>query len=151
MCLRARLDLEGNSRQCTAESLVQIWQPLRIPCIVAETGSPSNNHGDSLTSDLYIINTCPTLHSSLPCPQNPAISQLQEKIELEYKIRDGATKLLQASNNSTQSMEASKGLFVSNAKIIALMRELQQLQTDTGAKSDVETPAACPAKLAISG
>ncbi len=57
---------------------------------------------------------------------NPAANSLQSRIELEYKMRDGAAKLLQASKNSRQSVEASKGLFVSNAKIIALMREMQQ-------------------------
>lgn len=42
--------------------------------------------------------------------------------------------MLQASKNSRQSMEASKGLFVSNAKIIALMKELQQRQAEGGGK-----------------
>ena len=54
---------------------------------------------------------------------------LQALIEREYKIRDGAARLLQASKNSHQSMEASKSLFVSNAKIIALMKEMQQRQS----------------------
>lgn len=57
---------------------------------------------------------------------DPELVSLQEQIERENKIRDGATKLLQASNNPHQAMEASKGLFVSNAKILALMREIQQ-------------------------
>ena len=54
---------------------------------------------------------------------------LQALIEREYKIRDGAARLLQASKNSRQSMEASKSLFVSNAKIIALMKEMQRRQS----------------------
>lgn len=54
---------------------------------------------------------------------------LQAQIEREYKIRDGAARLLQASKSSRQSMEASKSLFVSNAKIIALMKEMQQRQS----------------------
>ena len=54
---------------------------------------------------------------------------LQAQIEREYKIRDGAARLLQASKNSRQSMEASKSLFVSNAKIISLMKEMQQRQS----------------------
>jgi len=52
-------------------------------------------------------------------------------IELENKIRDGAAKLLQASKTTRQSMEASKGLFVSNAKILALMREMQKQKAIT--------------------
>ena len=87
----------------------------------------------------------------LPPPQNPAVMQLQEKIEMETKIRDGATKLLQASSSTTLSTEASKGLFVSNAKIIALMREIQQLQTESAVGSEKKAPTSCPAKLAISG
>ena len=68
-------------------------------------------------------------------PHNSAVTSLQEQIEREYKMRDGAAKLLQASKSMRQSMEASKGLFVSNAKIIALMRELQQRQSGGGGNS----------------
>lgn len=46
--------------------------------------------------------------------------------------------MLQASKNAKQSMEASKGLFVSEAKIIGHMRELQQIQ----ARSEVQPPVA---------
>ena len=56
-------------------------------------------------------------------------AKLQAQIEREYKIRDGAARLLQASKSSRQSMEASKSLFVSNAKIVSLMKELQQRQS----------------------
>ena len=70
---------------------------------------------------------------------------------METKIKDGATKLLQASSSPAQSVEASKGLFVSNAKILALLREIQQLRAGTGASSAAGDPKSCPAKLAISG
>lgn len=75
---------------------------------------------------------------------------------METKIKDGATKLLQASSSSTQSMEASKGLFVSNAKIIALLREIQQLRSnESGVIStnggDKNKQTSCQAKLAIAG
>ena len=69
---------------------------------------------------------------------------------METKIKDGATKLLQASNSTTQSMEASKGVFVSNAKIISHLREIQRLHTENAVRSD-KRPTSCPAKLAISG
>ena len=59
-------------------------------------------------------------------------------------------KLLQASSSTAQSMEASKGLFVSNAKIIALLREIQQLRTESAVKTE-KNRTSCPAKLAISG
>ncbi len=59
---------------------------------------------------------------------NPEITVLQGYIEKEYAIRDGGAKLLQASANQKQSMQASKGLFVSDAKILGHMRQLQQVQ-----------------------
>jgi len=59
---------------------------------------------------------------------NPEVTQLQSHIEKEYAIRDGGAKLLQVSANQKQSMQASKGLFVSDAKILGHMRKLQQLQ-----------------------
>ena len=62
-------------------------------------------------------------------PDNPAVTLLKDQIERECKIRDGATKLQQAAKNPWQGMEASKGLFVANAKLLALMKELQQVQS----------------------
>ena len=56
------------------------------------------------------------------------IANIQRCIEREYAIREGGVKLLHASSNNKQAMEASKGLFVSDAKIIGHMRELQQQQ-----------------------
>jgi hypothetical protein len=84
--------------------------------------------------------------------EDPAIERLQERIEMETKIKDGATRLLQASSTAAQSMEASKGVFVSNAKIISLLREIQQLRTGTSVSSagDKSHLTSCPAKLAIS-
>lgn len=84
--------------------------------------------GPSVSSaPFYLVKTCPRILPQL-YPENPAVTLLNEQIELECKIRDGATKLQQAAKNTWQSMEASKGLFVSNAKILALMKELQQIQ-----------------------
>lgn len=51
---------------------------------------------------------------------------LEERIAREQKIRDGASKLLQVSKTPGQVLEASKGHFVSNAKLIALMKDLQE-------------------------
>lgn len=63
---------------------------------------------------------------------NPKLAELEKEIEREYLIRDGGAKLLQASKSSKQSMEASKGLFVSDAKIIGCMRELQHQKSISG-------------------
>ena len=77
-----------------------------------------------------VIRTCtqPSEVGSSEC------GAIQAQIEREYKIRDGASRLLQASKTSRQSMEASKSLFVSNAKIISLMKELQQRQSGMAGK-----------------
>ncbi|CAI8047895.1 Rhotekin-2 [Geodia barretti] len=84
--------------------------------------------------------------------EDPAIERLQERIEMETKIKDGATRLLQASSTAAQSMEASKGMFVSNAKILALLREIQQLRAgkQSPATNNSSGLKSCPAKLAIS-
>ena len=47
-------------------------------------------------------------------------------MQQEEKIKEGAVKLLQASKSPQQVMEASKGVFVSNARILSLMKELQK-------------------------
>ena len=72
---------------------------------------------------LYVVQLYPDLDLD-----SPAIKKLQETINKECKIRDGAAKLLQAAKSTRQSMEASKGLFVSNQKVIALMQELQEVK-----------------------
>lgn len=45
-------------------------------------------------------------------------------------IRDGASKLLQLAKTTRQHMEASKSLFVSNMKILELMKKLQHIQQE---------------------
>ena len=64
--------------------------------------------------------------------QKPTVASavLQDQIDKEYKIRDGAGKLLQACKQGKNALEASKSLFVSNAKIIALMKELQKCNSE---------------------
>lgn len=86
--------------------------------------------------------------------KDSAISVLEERITREQKIRDGASKLLQVSKTPGQMLEASKGLFVSNAKLIALMKDLQERKaaaTDTSTlhKGSQELEP-CKALLAIS-
>lgn len=70
---------------------------------------------------------------------NPRLQELRKLIDCEYSIRDGGAKLLQASKNSKQSMQASKGLFVSDAKIIGYMKELQHQQNSKNICDDSST------------
>ena len=63
-------------------------------------------------------------------PDNPEIRKLQEIIDKECMIRDGASKLLHLAKTTRQHMEASKSLFVSNMKILELMKKLQHIQQE---------------------
>ena len=69
---------------------------------------------------------------------HPDLIKLQEAIEKECKIREGANKLLQLSKNNRQNMEASKSLFVSNMKILEHMKKVQQVQQELKAGVDIK-------------
>ncbi|XP_039282023.1 rhotekin isoform X2 [Nilaparvata lugens] len=51
---------------------------------------------------------------------------LEQKIELEIKMREGTTKLLAASRHQTQQLEAAKSLLTSNERMSAYIAELQR-------------------------
>ena len=53
-----------------------------------------------------------------------------DRIEREYKIKEGTIKLFNAAKNIHQSMDAAKSFFTSNAKIIALLRQLQSCKVE---------------------
>ena len=69
------------------------------------------------------------------CSQNLTIV---ERIEREYKIKEGTVKLFNAANNIQHSMEAAKSFFTSNAKIIALLRQLQSCKVEEHEQLDEE-------------
>ncbi|XP_013370318.1 PREDICTED: rhotekin-2 isoform X2 [Chinchilla lanigera] len=82
---------------------------------------------------------------------------IQEKIDLEIRIREGIWKLLSLSTQKDQILHAVKNLMVCNARIMAYTSELQKLeeqianqtgQCDTNFESKERT--ACKGKLAIS-
>lgn len=50
---------------------------------------------------------------------------LEQKIDLEIKMREGTTKLLAACKHPVQSLEAAKSLLTSNERMTAYMSELQ--------------------------
>jgi hypothetical protein len=122
-----------------------------VPVLGNETVAAKRRHASSVLNgkENIVPHGRPSGSKKQKLSQNPAIEQLEEKIEMETKIKDGATKLLQASSSTAQSMEASKGVFVSNAKIISHLREIQRLHTESAVKSE-KRPTSCPAKLAIS-
>lgn len=51
---------------------------------------------------------------------------LEQKIEVEIKMREGTTKLLAACKHQAQSLEAAKSLLTSNERMSAYMAELQR-------------------------
>lgn len=55
---------------------------------------------------------------------------LEQKIELEIKMREGSAKLLAASKQQAQSLEAARALLTSNERMSAYMAELQRRKRD---------------------
>ncbi|KAI5706008.1 hypothetical protein M8J75_003945 [Diaphorina citri] len=55
---------------------------------------------------------------------------LEQKIDLEIKMREGTTKLLAACKHQAQTLEAAKNLLTSNERMSAYMAELQRRKKD---------------------
>lgn len=51
-----------------------------------------------------------------------------KQIEREVRMREGASKLLAACSQREQALEASKSLLTSNAHILALLSQLQNMR-----------------------
>uniref|UniRef100_G1PMV1 Rhotekin-2 n=1 Tax=Myotis lucifugus TaxID=59463 RepID=G1PMV1_MYOLU len=84
---------------------------------------------------------------------------IQEKIDLEIRMRQGIWKLLSLSTQKDQILHAVKNLMVCNARIMAYTSELQKLEEQIANQSGrwpkyAEIPSkertACKGKLAIS-
>uniref|UniRef100_H3D7G0 Rhotekin b n=1 Tax=Tetraodon nigroviridis TaxID=99883 RepID=H3D7G0_TETNG len=56
--------------------------------------------------------------------------EVLRKIEREVQMREGAGKLLVACSRMEQALEAAKSLLTSNARILALLSQLQQIRKD---------------------
>ncbi|KAK2506698.1 hypothetical protein MC885_017677, partial [Smutsia gigantea] len=63
--------------------------------------------------------------AGLPAQQDCSI---QEKIDLEIRMREGIWKLLSLSTQKDQILHAAKNLMVCNARIVAYTLELQKLK-----------------------
>ncbi|XP_074238385.1 rhotekin-2 isoform X3 [Saimiri boliviensis] len=82
---------------------------------------------------------------------------IQEKIDLEIRMREGIWKLLSLSTQKDQVLHAVKNLMVCNARIMAYTSELQKLEeqiaNQTGTcdvKFESKERTACKGKIAIS-
>lgn len=51
-----------------------------------------------------------------------------KQIEMEVRMREGATKLLAACSRREQALEASRSLLTCNARILALLSQLQRMR-----------------------
>uniref|UniRef100_A0A3Q1I9T8 PH domain-containing protein n=1 Tax=Anabas testudineus TaxID=64144 RepID=A0A3Q1I9T8_ANATE len=83
---------------------------------------------------------------------------LLRQIEMEVRMQEGASKLLAACSQKEQALEASKSLLTCNARILALLSELQrvrkaQILQREGCRSDgapKEDLMPCTGKVALS-
>ncbi|XP_049711612.1 rhotekin-2 isoform X3 [Elephas maximus indicus] len=92
--------------------------------------------------------------AGLPAQQDCSI---QEKIDLEIRMREGVWKLLSLSTQKDQVLHAVKNLMVCNARIMAYTSELQKLEeqiaNQTGKRNvnfESQGRTACKGKIAIS-
>ncbi|XP_076166547.1 rhotekin-2 isoform X2 [Ptiloglossa arizonensis] len=66
--------------------------------------------------------------------KNTVEYDLERKIELEVKMKEGSSRLLAAARHPAQSLEAARALLTSNKRMTAYMAELQHRRTDTSLK-----------------
>ncbi|CAG5075797.1 Similar to Rtkn: Rhotekin (Rattus norvegicus) [Cotesia congregata] len=66
---------------------------------------------------------------------------LEQKIEVEIKMREGSARLLAAARHRAQSLEAARALLTSNERMSAYMAELQRRKKDIN-KTSVSGSAA---------
>nr|CAB3221884.1 actin-binding protein anillin-like [Phallusia mammillata] len=81
---------------------------------------------------------------------------LQDRLEREIKIRDGASRLMAACTHENQLLEAAKTLHTSNARTFAYMAELQKLKAAEVMDALMDDPGfseesrICKGRIAIS-
>ncbi|XP_046885225.1 rhotekin-2 isoform X2 [Hypomesus transpacificus] len=86
-------------------------------------------------------------------------TNIQEKIDFEIRMREGAYKLLVASSKREQVLNASKNLLTCNSRIKAYLTELQKKNEEQDMMKASQRRSfpvsnervACPGKVAISG
>lgn len=74
---------------------------------------------------------------------------LEQKIELEIKMREGTTRLLAACRHQVQSLEAARSLLVSTERMSAYMDELQRRKHQSKTLNSHIIPP-CTAKVSLS-
>ncbi|XP_076242213.1 rhotekin-2 [Calliopsis andreniformis] len=69
--------------------------------------------------------------------KNIAEHDLEKKIELEIKMREGSSRILAAARHPTQSLEAARALLTSSKRMSAYMSELQHRRQETSSKTSI--------------
>ncbi|XP_012153250.1 rhotekin-2 isoform X3 [Megachile rotundata] len=69
--------------------------------------------------------------------KNVAQYDLERKIELEIKIKEGSARLLAAAQHPAQSLEAARALFTSNERMSTYMTELQHRGENASFKTNI--------------
>lgn len=75
---------------------------------------------------------------------------LEQKIDLEIKMREGTTKLLAACRHQTQTLEAAKNLLTSNERMSAYMAELQRRKKEAPSRGLGYGCQPCTAQVSLS-
>ncbi|CAG0887171.1 unnamed protein product [Darwinula stevensoni] len=76
---------------------------------------------------------------------------LEQKIDIEMKMREGTTKLLQACKHRSQLLEGAKSLLTSNERMTAYMAELQRRKgVQNGVKKDKSDGSSSLGRVCIS-
>ncbi|XP_068183617.1 rhotekin-2 [Antennarius striatus] len=86
-------------------------------------------------------------------------SNMQEKLDFEIRMRDGAYKLLLASSKKEQVLNASKNLLTCNARIKAYLSQMQKMKEEQDMMGAVSKPSdpvpggrvPCNGTIALSG
>ncbi|XP_063231198.1 rhotekin-like isoform X2 [Bacillus rossius redtenbacheri] len=75
---------------------------------------------------------------------------LEQKIDLEIKMREGTTKLLAACRHQAQTLEAAKSLLTSNERMSAYMAELQRRKKEPPSRGLGYGCKPCTARVSLS-
>ncbi|XP_033322374.2 rhotekin-2 [Megalopta genalis] len=79
--------------------------------------------------------------------KNIAVHDLERKIDLEVKIKEGSSRLLAAARHPTQSLEAARALLISSKRMSVYTNELQHRDMDATLNTSI---AKTKGKLSIS-
>lgn len=95
------------------------FPPLAALSLHGQPSPPASNNRIEVLQDLDLYYIKQIAH-------NLKELELEQKIEVEIKMREGTTKLLAACKHQSQSLEAAKSLLTSNERMSAYLAELQR-------------------------